>query len=367
MTSITHLVPPELTLAFSNVQPSMEPDDHRGLAQAIVDTISEPLLVLDKDLRVVSANRSFYLKFGLSRQDVQGRPVSALGGGRWNIPALLFLLENVTEHTVMEDYEVEQDITDIEPCTMLLSARKVFYEDTSHATILVSFEDITERRAKERELRELLTQKDLLLLEIQHRVANSLQIIASILLIKARTVQSEEIRAHLKDAHRRVVSIAALQQQLQAVAEPGEALAVGPYLSRLCEVLSASMIADNRPVALTVHAQGGTATSNQAMSIGLIVTELVINAFKYAFPIDRPDAAVHVTYEVADANWKLIVSDNGIGKLDRRQDTVPGLGTAILEALAKQLDAKLNVVMDARGTTVSITHALEPARLTALG
>ena len=333
-------------------------DDGRALAQAIVDTVREPLLVLDKDLRVVTASRSFYLKFRMSRQDVQGRAVYALGEGQWNIPALRFLLENIApQHTVMEDYEVERDFTGIGRRTMLLSARKVFYEENSHTTILLSFEDITERRAKEHELDELLRQKELLLQEIQHRVANSLQIIASILLIKARTVRSEETRMHLQDAHHRVMSVAALQQQFQIV-EPGETIALGPYLARLCEVLAGSMIADNRPISLKVHAQGGTASSSQAVSIGLIVTELVINAFKHAFPTDRSGGTVRVTYDVAELNWKLTVSDNGIGRPEGRLGkSNPGLGTTIIEALAKQLDASVEVLMDTHGTTVSITHA----------
>ena len=69
----------------------------------------------------------------------------------------------------------------------------------------------------------------MLLQEMQHRVANSLQIIASILLLKARTVQSDETRLHLQDAHRRVMSVAAVQQHLQA-SRPGEQIAIGPYL-----------------------------------------------------------------------------------------------------------------------------------------
>src|SRR6202040_384562 len=122
--------------------------------------------------------------------------------------------------------------------TMLLNARQVFYEGGSHATILLAIEDISERRAQERELQELLHQKEVLLREMEHRVANSLQIIASILLIKARTVRSEETRLHLKDAHQRVMSIAAMQQHLQ-VSEPGASIDLRSYLSRLCETLAA--------------------------------------------------------------------------------------------------------------------------------
>ena len=96
----------------------------------------------------------------------------------------------------MEGYEVEQDFSGIGRRTMLLNARGVLSEGKENRTILLAIEDITARRAAERELKEILKQKDVLLQDMQHRVANSLQIIASILLIKARTVRSEETRLH---------------------------------------------------------------------------------------------------------------------------------------------------------------------------
>ncbi|MGQ0483822.1 MAG: sensor histidine kinase [Hyphomicrobiales bacterium] len=346
-----------VTLALLKSQPVMDIDDGHGLAQAIVDTIREPLLVLDMELRVVTANRAFYQTFGMNRQDVQGRPVYALGDGQWNIPELRQLLESIApQHTVMEAYEVEQEFSGIGRRTMLLNARKVFYEDSVHTTILLAIEDITERRATERGLDELLQQKEVFLQEMEHRVANSLQIIASILLIKVRTVRSEETRLHLQDAHRRVMSVAAMQQQLKAL-DPDATIELAPYLSQLCETLGASMIGDGRPIRLEVHAEGGTATRSQSVSIGLIVTELVINALKHAFSDNRSDATVIVTYDLAEPNWRLTVSDNGIGRPAGQPDkAIPGLGTAIIEALAKQLDARVEVLMDPHGTTVTITH-----------
>ena len=119
---------------------------------------------------------------------------------------------------------------------MLLNARSAFSEENHHTTILLGIEDITERRAKEREVKELLHQKDVLLQEMQHRVANSLQIIASILLLKARTVRSEETRLHLQDAHQQVMLVAAIQRHLHG-SKPGATIALGPYLSHLCEAL----------------------------------------------------------------------------------------------------------------------------------
>ena len=153
-------------------------------------------------------------------------------------------------------------------------------------------------------MQELLREKDMLLQEMQHRVSNSLQIIASILLIKARTVQSEETRLQLEDAHKRVLSVAAVQQHLDAAGRGGS-IEVGNYLSRLCETLAQSMIGDSRPISLKVDADAGTVASHQAVSIGLIVTELVMNALKHAFPKEKKDAAIVVSYKVVGCRLEI--------------------------------------------------------------
>jgi chemotaxis protein methyltransferase CheR len=184
-------------------------------------------------------------------------------------------------------------------------------------------------------------------------VANSLQIIASILLMKARTVRSQETRLHLEDAHRRVLSAACVQQHLQA-SGLGEEVEVGPYLSKLCETLAASMIGEDRPISIRVTASGRTATSSQAVSLGLIVTELVINALKHAFAEDVEDGQVIVGYEVDGAGWKLSISDNGRGMLENVEK---GLGTTLVKALAQQLEGRVGITTGPKGTTVSITRA----------
>src|ERR1700720_4620234 len=267
--SYREITPPVGVFALPDSPLLIDLDDASVLAQAIVDTIRDPLLVLDQHLRVVTANRAFHQTFKMNRQDIQGRPVYGLGDGQWDIPELRLLLEDVApQHAVMEAYEVERDFPIIGRRSMLLNAREVFNQGNSRNLILLTFEDVTDRRAAECEIAELLQQKETLLQEMQHRVANSLQIIASILLLKARTVQSEETRKHLHDAHQRVVSVAAVQQQLQA-SRHGELVELGPYLSRLCDALAASMIGGTRPISLKVDAASGTASTGDAISIGL--------------------------------------------------------------------------------------------------
>jgi chemotaxis protein methyltransferase CheR len=332
--------------------------DAAALAHAIVDTVRDPLLVLDHDLRIVAGSRAFFQTFHLVDQDVRGRMIYEIDEGQWNIPELRTILEKIAkDHATVDGYEVNRDFPRVGRRIMLLNARKVFYKEGAHTTTLLAFEDITDRRAVEEQVQELLREKDMLLQEMQHRVSNSLQIIASILLLKARTVQSEETRLQLEDAHKRVLSVAAVQQHLDTAGRGGS-IEVGNYLSRLCETLAQSMIGDSRPISLKVDAYPGTVVSHQAVSIGLIVTELVMNSLKHAFLKEKKDGAIVVSYKVADADWKLTVSDNGVGKPDLgASQKKGGLGTSLVQSLAKQLDAQVDIVSDAHGRAVSITHA----------
>jgi chemotaxis protein methyltransferase CheR len=339
--------------------------DAQTLAQAIVNTIIEPFLVLDDGFRVLAASRSFYDAFKVNPAETNGRLLYDLGDGQWDIPALRTLLETIIpERTAMDGFEVEHDFPLVGRRTMLLNARKVVYDSSETHTILLAFLDVTERRTLElqsanllKHTEELLRQKQVLLQEMQHRVANSLQIIASILLLKARAVTSEETRNHLQDAHRRVMSVAAVQSHLHA-AEGIDQIEVSNYLTTLCGSLASSMVGEGRPIAIEVVSDTATIDSARAVSIGLIVTELLINAIKYAFPQRRPEAMIRVTYEVSGLDWKLTVADNGIGRILDDRPASGGLGTAIVNALVRQLEAQIQTTTSpSSGVSVSIARA----------
>ena len=343
----------------------LELESSQTLAQAIVDTIHEPLLVLDARFHVVTASRAFYNTFKVDAGQTQGRLLYSLGDGQWNIPALRELLETIIpERATMDGLEVTHEFPGLGRRTMRLNARKILYESSPETAILLAFTDVTDQRGAElakddlhRRTEELLREKNVLLQEMEHRVANSLQIIASILLMKARMVTSEETRAHLRDAHQRVMSVASVQAHLHAT-DGIERIAVGDYLSKLCASLAASMIGENQPVSLKVIADGGQIGSAQAVSMGLIVTELVINALKYAFPKDKPGSTVIVTFESRGDGWKLTVADNGVGKAaDKAQEPGTGLGTIIVQALVKQLEGRMDSVSTADGLSITITRA----------
>lgn len=332
----------------------------RAFANAIVDAVRVPLLVLDQDLRVLAANRSFYLAFHASPQDTLAQPFFALGDGQWDVPELRVLLEKVaSDRALLEGYEVEHEFAGLGRRIMTLNAREVVCGANAPMTVLLEIDDITERRAVERQQQQLIDRKDLLLEEVQHRIGNSLQLIASILLLKARSVGSAETRLHLEDAHHRVVSVAALQRHLEQ-SRLGNEVDLGPFLSNLCTTLADSMIGKTRMVALEVVADGGCTSSSEAVSLGLIVTESVINALKHAFHARETQGHILVDYHATGPDWTLSISDDGIGKPGEYAQAKAGLGTSIVNALAEHLEARVDVLSSPLGTTVSVTHTSSP-------
>src|SRR3989339_724467 len=227
------------------------------LSGAIVDTLREPIVVLDDDLCVVIGNRAFYDKFGVDYGKIHGKKFAELGTGEWNIPALTSLLEQVIpEKNKVEGYEIIHTFKKIGLRVMVLNARSLKM-GTKHHGIFVSITDITEERQIRHDKENLMLQKDTLLKEMRHRIANSLQLIASIILLKAGSVRSKESRVHLEDAHDRIISIATVQRNLDPTSD-GSLIPVLDYLRTLCESLAKSMIGGRKPITLKVTGGGGT-------------------------------------------------------------------------------------------------------------
>ncbi|HEY0301332.1 MAG TPA: histidine kinase dimerization/phosphoacceptor domain -containing protein [Rhizomicrobium sp.] len=338
-----------------------------------MDAVREPVLVLDGDLKILFASLSFCRAFQIDSADILDDNLDRIDGGAWDIAGLRALLAKVlTTKQAVAPEEIERDFPRIGRRILRLHAGKAW--NGAEPILFLNLEDVTERRAVEAEKvrlqdlsNDLIAHKETLLEEMQHRVVNSLQIIASILMLKARAVNSEETRRHLQDAHRRVITVAAVQRHLHSSSR-ADLIDIAPYLKKLCESLAGSMIGDSHPAALNVLADDGQMLSAEAVSLGLIVTELVINALKYAFPVETGDAAVAVRYEVSGAAWQLSVSDNGVGRAD--PDGVAakgGLGTSLVRALAQQLDAEVAWLNSPRGMTVAITHATFVSRFKQAG
>jgi two-component sensor histidine kinase len=336
--------------------PSLHPEATAlSLMLAVIASSDTPLVLLDGDLKVVAASASFCRAFSVDPASVTGSRFFSLGRGEWDVPQLSSLLEGTASGAAeVHAYEFDLRPKGSDPRLLVMNASKLDYDDKEQARVLLAIADVTEARASEKLKDNLLREKAILLQEVQHRVANSLQIIASILLQSARKVQSDETRGHLQDAHSRLMSIAAVQQHL-AASRLGT-VELRPYFVQLCKSLGASMIHDPKVLSIEVVVDDSVTDADISVSLGLIVTELVINALKHAFPGHRAGKIV-VNYESRGPNWTMSVSDNGVGMPADSGAAKSGLGTNIVEALTKRLDAKVQAVRTNPGTAVSVVHA----------
>ncbi len=336
----------------------LHPEAATSLASALVASSRAPLILLADDLTVIGASSSFCSAFGLDPSAVNGASLSTLGSGEWNVPQLHSLLRATFGGAAAIDaYEMQLVRAGHKPACLVLNAHKLDLGAGEQPRIVLSVTDVTSARLADKLKDALVEEKQVLLQELQHRVANSLQIIASVLMQSARNVQSEETRVHLHGAHHRVMSIATLQKQLAL--KSSDHVELRKYLRELCASIGASMIEDPERVNLTATADDTVTSANVSVSLGLIVTELVINALKHAFPNRGQSGEIRVDYVAEGTSWAMTVGDDGIGMVASAasdKNDGPGLGTGLVQALARQLNATVEVNDQAPGTKVTIRH-----------
>lgn len=333
----------------------LHPDAAASLALALISASQAPLLLLDDNFVIISASASFCSGFAIDPSTIEGTALAEIGQGEWNVPQLFSLLRaTLASNVAVDSYEMNLVRDGMETACVSINAERLDLEGNHKPMLAVTITDITSARLVARLKDELVQEKQMLLHELQHRVANSLQIIASVLMQSARRVQSEETRTHLYSAHNRVMSIATLQKQLAVTAN--DDVALRSYFNDLCASIGASMIDDDGRVTLTSTADESRATANVSVSLGLIVTELVINALKHAFPSAGQTGSVTVDYAASGEAWTLKVEDDGVGIAAGEGTGTPGLGTGIVDALAKQLGATVTSSNRHPGTRVSVVH-----------
>ena len=283
----------------------------------IVETIREGVLVLEPDLTVRFANRSFCDTFAVAPEHTVGRKLYEIGNGQWDIPKLRTALETIISgRKTIEAFEVENFFPSIGRRIMAFNARKVYRPDNKIQQILLAIEDVTERARLEREHAAAHERIGMLLQELTHRVKNSLQFIASMVRIEARSHKSGEGKAALERVSHRITALGQLYSKLSK-ADTVEAVDAATYLDELCRDLIASVHKEGATsIVLKTDIESELLPTDRAIPIGLIVNELVTNAVKYAFP-GEAKGTVMVTLKRVPGKLRLTVADDGQG-LDPR-------------------------------------------------
>lgn len=216
--------------------------------------------------------------------------------------------------------------------------------------------------AAEREIRAardrfeaLAAERALLLREMNHRVGNSLQIIMSMLHVQASAALNPEVQEALDAARGRVAAVAQVHRRLYT-SDQVASVALDQYLVSLVEDLQVSARNGTAGITLSVEAMHVAIDPDRAVALGVVVTELVINASKYAYP--DGDGPVRIALKADGPQFLLSVEDDGVGLPENIEPSASGLGNRIVRAMAAKLGANLRFEPGGPGTRVLLTFAL---------
>jgi two-component sensor histidine kinase/PAS domain-containing protein len=310
--------PPDgILLAISDVtereQLLRDLEGRRELAEKLIDSVREGLVVLGWDLRVRSANCSFYQSFRVDRAETEGRPLYQLGNGQWDIPRLRQLLEEILpRETRFDDFEVEHEFEHIGRRIMLLNACRLDHE----RLILLAIRDVTEQRRAG-------AQRAALTAELQHRVKNILNDVRA---IASQTRRSSRTLDQFMEA---------FGARLGALARAQGLVVRGPLEKvQLVDLVGFELEASGGQEGSSFTLRGPTVrlSPRDAQAIAMTIHELTTNAAKYgALSVDSGHVEVAWRTERRDAHSHLWLRWRERGL--HLQDTAPakGLGTRVIE------------------------------------
>ncbi len=293
-------------------------EDARAFAENIVDTVREPLLVLDANLRVTSANRAFYERFQLNAAEAAEHSLYELGDRRWDIPDLRRLLhETLIEKKQMEDFRVEWESPDNGPETMLLNARRIIQRNGEAPLILLAIEDIT---AQTRAMKPLLdANRDLKhfayaashdLQEPLRMVTSYTQLLAKHYAGKADPVAEQFITYAVGGAQRMEMLLNGLREYW-SINEEQTVNAEIADCNRIVEMALANLANRTAESGAVVTHDPLPSVRAEIVPLELLFQNLIGNALKYVRKGEPP--RVHIAAQQSDAEWHFSVRDNGIG------------------------------------------------------
>jgi PAS domain S-box-containing protein len=328
--------------------------------RAMIDANPIGVIISDVHGNIIDANDAFLQLIGYSRDDLEA------GRIRWlDLTPAEFL---VADHAANEEARQKGVCTPYEKACVRKDGTIVpilvgytLIGDTLERAIAFIL-DLTERKRTLSALEAAVTEKTLLaeqreglLRDINHRIKNSLQLVASMLRIQIGSSEDPVLQQGLVAAERRVLTVAHLHDQLYRRRDFANSIEIGKYLHELGASLERTLIGNDTRIALRIAAQPVEVPTDKAVNIALILNELVTNAAKHAFR-GRASGVVAVNFEVlADASFRLEVADDGNGMpVGFQPKTSGGLGMRILNALVGSLDASLQIESSDAGARFTV-------------
>jgi len=321
--------------------------------RAVAESAADAIVTVDHTGVITYWNTAAENMFGYAPSEVQGKPITAIFSdefGKMHLEAAT--LRSATASSVEQEYSVKRRDGTLVPIEPRLS----MWETRDGKFVTAVIRDINERKRAEEQIRTSLREKELLLSEIHHRVKNNLQIVSSLLSLQSDYVTDADALAMFRESQQRVKSMALIHEKLYE-SEDFAHIDFSDYLAALSSHLISSY---QRPsVRLLIEGCTTSVDITTAIPCGLIVNELVTNAFEHAFP-DGREGTITVSLCMDDAGTHVLsVSDDGVGfpeDLDFRN--TKSLGLQLVTALVNQLDGTIDLSRE-NGTAFVISFHVD--------
>lgn len=310
----------------------------------VVEAAPNALIMVNRTGQIEMVNTQAERTFGYSREELIGRPVDMLIPERFrsNHPALRALFYADPRSRPMgagrDLYALRKDGSEF-PVEIGLNP----IETEDGTMVLSAIVDISDRKAEEARIRASLKEKDVLLGEIHHRVKNNLQVVHSLLDLQSSRITDPAALDMLRESRNRIKSMALVHQTLY-VSKDFARVDFSDFLDTMLPGLISSYAVDPERVTLSINAIEVQLPISMAIPCGLIVNELISNAFKHAFPGNRQgEVRIELNHETGD-QASLVVTDNGVGIPDDvNVENGATFGLQLVMLLAEQVGGELTI------------------------
>ena len=343
-------------------------------AEAIVETVREPLVILNQNLQVVKANKKFYETFQSAHEETEGRLIYDLGNGQWNIPKLRELLENILPaHSTFRDFEVTHEFDRVGRKVMLLNASEIFNPNAQARTILLAIEDATDRKHAEEALRTTNAELQHFAYALTHDMQEPLRMVVNFTQLLAEEYDGkldEDADKFISYSVQGALRIEALLKALLAYWEVSER-----ERGRLSPIDCGAVLAKTLfNLQAAIAESGAVVTSDPLPTVAAeevllmqVFQNIISNSIKYR---GKEVPRIHVSAERCGDGWQFAVRDNGIGidpedaerifgmfkRLHGSDIPGTGIGLAICKKVVERQGGKIWVESEAgRGSTFKFT------------
>ncbi|MBN2664317.1 MAG: PAS domain S-box protein [Bacteroidales bacterium] len=320
--------------------------------RSLVQSQGEGVAITDMKENFVFANPAALSIFGVDKEGLIGKNLKEfVNKQQWN----KILDESKKRASKLKStYEITIQKPTGQAVILLVTATPHFSINNHVVGTLGIFRDITKFREQEKELKQALELKNILLKEVHHRVKNNLQTIKSLLFQQQYISENQTVKAVLQDSMNRVASMALIHEQIYK-SENLDKIDVKKYIVNFSNQLFSSYRKPGSNISLNTNIDNSSLLLDEAIPMALILNELLSNAFKYAF-IERSSGNIYIEFKEINKKRKLIVADNGVGlPKDFNIDNTKTLGMQIIKNIAtRQLKGSLNINTTTEGTNFEI-------------